>query len=561
MRITKSNQEKRERKVSKMNLKNLKKKIQGITLIALVVTVIVLLILAGVAINLTVGDNGLFRRAQNAADTWQMAEQNEQSELKNMESLINGYQYNIDIPQVEDKNAGVLEEVDDNTLEIQSIEDLVVFSYNVKNGNGYDGKIVRLAYNLDFNSDKSYVDPMRRDYEEYGYEGPLKVALTSGAGFEPIGIAGGNSFRGVFDGNNNCICSLYENINSSEVIRIGLFGVNSGEIRNLGLINCNINIKCATTTIVGGVTAINAGNLINCHTDGKINVDMQSGWGIIGGICGAQTNNGTIEKCSNNIELDLDNNGEIGEADISCGGIVGQNNDTNPHTLNINECYNRAKISAHAENVRIVAGGILGSTSSLSQTQITNSYNTGKIEVTGKGRDSNNPSSAGGILGDVCNSIINCYNLGEIFTDSQYAYIGGVVGFRFNNLQNVINLGTVIAKGENGENIRVGGINGRGSGTMENVYNIGKVTLDNSGGLIGAIIGGRYIQEEYNFINCKYLKGSASNAIGDNYIFDGIEEIDDIEQMPIVIEVINSENVFKEDNNNINNGYPILSWQ
>ena len=50
-------------------IKMLKKQAQGITLIALVVTVIVLLILAGVAINLTVGDNGLFKRAQNAADT------------------------------------------------------------------------------------------------------------------------------------------------------------------------------------------------------------------------------------------------------------------------------------------------------------------------------------------------------------------------------------------------------------------------------------------------------------------------------------------------------------
>ena len=52
------------------------KKENGITLVALVVTIIVLLILAGVAISLTVGDNGLFRRAQNAADTWGEGEQN-----------------------------------------------------------------------------------------------------------------------------------------------------------------------------------------------------------------------------------------------------------------------------------------------------------------------------------------------------------------------------------------------------------------------------------------------------------------------------------------------------
>ena len=41
----------------KLNL-HIKKNMKGVTLIALVVTMIVLLILAGVAINLTVGNNG-----------------------------------------------------------------------------------------------------------------------------------------------------------------------------------------------------------------------------------------------------------------------------------------------------------------------------------------------------------------------------------------------------------------------------------------------------------------------------------------------------------------------
>ncbi len=57
------------------------KKERGITLVALVVTIIVLLILAGVAISLTVGNNGLFSRAKNAANTWREAETNEASEM------------------------------------------------------------------------------------------------------------------------------------------------------------------------------------------------------------------------------------------------------------------------------------------------------------------------------------------------------------------------------------------------------------------------------------------------------------------------------------------------
>ena len=80
-----------ENKKKSMNIRKIKKQIKGITLIALVVTIIVLLILAGVALSLTVGNNGLFRRAENAANTWQMAEQNEQIEMDKASNFIGDY--------------------------------------------------------------------------------------------------------------------------------------------------------------------------------------------------------------------------------------------------------------------------------------------------------------------------------------------------------------------------------------------------------------------------------------------------------------------------------------
>ena len=71
------------------------KKEKGITLVALVVTIIVLLILAGVAISLTIGNNGIFTRAQDAASTWQNATQNEQHEYEafntEFDSVYNRY--------------------------------------------------------------------------------------------------------------------------------------------------------------------------------------------------------------------------------------------------------------------------------------------------------------------------------------------------------------------------------------------------------------------------------------------------------------------------------------
>ena len=78
----------KSRKDKILNIKKIKKQVKGITLIALVVTIIVLLILAGIALNLTIGENGLFTRAQNAANTWQMAEQNEQNAMNSLADWI-----------------------------------------------------------------------------------------------------------------------------------------------------------------------------------------------------------------------------------------------------------------------------------------------------------------------------------------------------------------------------------------------------------------------------------------------------------------------------------------
>ena len=81
----------KSRKEKILNIKKIKKQVKGITLIALVVTIIVLLILAGVALNLTIGQNGIFQKAQDAANTWRNAETNEQLALQKGADLIDQY--------------------------------------------------------------------------------------------------------------------------------------------------------------------------------------------------------------------------------------------------------------------------------------------------------------------------------------------------------------------------------------------------------------------------------------------------------------------------------------
>ena len=62
---------------------------KGITLIALVITIIVLLILAGVTINLTLGENGIFRTAEMAGKNYTQAQEQELAGLAGFENTIN----------------------------------------------------------------------------------------------------------------------------------------------------------------------------------------------------------------------------------------------------------------------------------------------------------------------------------------------------------------------------------------------------------------------------------------------------------------------------------------
>lgn len=54
---------------------------RGITLIALVITIIILLILAGVVINIVLGDNGLLKKTSEAVNKYKQAETNETNTL------------------------------------------------------------------------------------------------------------------------------------------------------------------------------------------------------------------------------------------------------------------------------------------------------------------------------------------------------------------------------------------------------------------------------------------------------------------------------------------------
>ena len=60
------------------------KKEKAITLISLVITIIILIILAGIAVNLSLGENGIFRRARDARDKYLAEAEKEEQELNEL---------------------------------------------------------------------------------------------------------------------------------------------------------------------------------------------------------------------------------------------------------------------------------------------------------------------------------------------------------------------------------------------------------------------------------------------------------------------------------------------
>lgn len=57
---------------------------QAVTLVALIITVIVLLILAGITLNMVLGDNGIIKRALEAKEKTQLAQQNETKQYEEL---------------------------------------------------------------------------------------------------------------------------------------------------------------------------------------------------------------------------------------------------------------------------------------------------------------------------------------------------------------------------------------------------------------------------------------------------------------------------------------------
>ena len=71
-------------------IRNLRKNNKGITIITLVVTIIILIILAGISVNMLLGEEGIITRAQQAKENTILAQEEEAKQLNTLYSQLDG---------------------------------------------------------------------------------------------------------------------------------------------------------------------------------------------------------------------------------------------------------------------------------------------------------------------------------------------------------------------------------------------------------------------------------------------------------------------------------------
>jgi len=306
-------------------------------------------------------------------------------------------------------------------------------------------------------------------------------------------------FKGIFDGCGYEINGIY--INTTDKVK-GLFGlVLGGKISNLGIgENCNITGNLSVGAMAG---YLYKGTIaINCYNKSNL-----TGGSYSGALFGQAYDNCNIENCYNigNFTMTSDNI-------ENCGGILG-----NINNCSIRKCYNEGTIG-NVENTISQIGGIVGNAELGSS--IDECYNKGII---------NGNTKIGGIVGQMImnSSIQNCYNAVNITGETE---IGGIVGKTANKIYNCYNIGNIV-------------------GTTK----------------VGGIVGELGVSSTYNTIgimkNSYSLKNSCEDICG--YVVEGVtiekSSIQTEAEMKLLVLALGA--AFKKDTNNINQGYPILSWQ
>lgn len=345
-------------------------------------------------------------------------------------------------------------------------------------------------------------------------------------------------FAGTFIGNDCSIRGLYVDTDAKYS---GLFGYNTGVITNLNIKNSAIT----GTESVGALVGLNEGTIKNCIAKDVEVIGAEK----VGGIVGTTMTSSVIEECK------TEGNNSIVIGDKYVGGLVGYVNNNS----NILKVSNNAKVSgsdyiggiagisffgttiSNSNNTssKVVGVNYVGGLIGYSQAQIENSYSSNNSCITGK-------NYVGGLVGAnyVMGNIQNCFNNSKIILSENNG--GGIVGINNANITNCYNTGEISA--EETEGNKIGGICGQNisESYINTSYNIGKISSKGeAGGAVGVDFG--------TVSNCFYLNNVVNKKTSDD------SSKSEEEMKTGILETLGES--YKQDSENINSGFPILSWQ
>lgn len=298
-------------------------------------------------------------------------------------------------------------------------------------------------------------------------------------------------YKGTFDGNGHTISNFTI---SDEIFYAGLFGyAENAEIINLGIVNCNINIrydldsKDGSTVYAGCLVAWNEfGTVKNCNATGSVYVNSIGKDGAyntdayVGGLVGY--NSGTVTCCHASVAVNA-----VSLDDAMSGGLVGSNEGV------ISYSFADGNVRAEARDYGNLYNG-------------NTNPNTGAYAGGLVGRNSCDYGN-----GDRIGHIFNCYALGEASASatayggkfaSASSMAGGLVGsssYSENSVKNCFAVGSVSASasGQYSGTARGGGVIGNNSGTVENCCSFsGQSVTAESNGYSGVRVDKENLQSE-----------------------------------------------------------------
>lgn len=167
-----------------------------------------------------------------------------------------------------------------------------------------------------------------------------------GTGWDSI-----EEFRGTLDGNGYRIVGMQIFGEPAADTEVGLFeSISGAKIKNLGMVDCNINITVKTYAYVGAICGHSYGNINNCYANGKITVaGKATGLCYIGGLTGGTY--AYFENCYNDCEIDSSSLESTSGYELYIGGISGD-------ASSIEKCHNTGTVRGSAQSkVGAISGG------------------------------------------------------------------------------------------------------------------------------------------------------------------------------------------------------------